>query len=192
MKGVAPIIVAAVFIGLLSLRANAISLPVSGSTEVEQQTKKLAKLLKRRGYAEVPLALCKTGLLDVKAKVDGVPMLLNLDTGANNINLDRASAERAKLVVKETEQRTSALGGTLQAGMTKIDRLSIKEVDVVAEAFVVDLSPMNAALKKRGDPPCDGVLGGSYLKHDSAVIAYAPPDSTYSGPTNERRISPSG
>lgn len=166
-----PRIIAAAAVGvLLALCPNALSQPVSGGSEAEQQAKKLATLLKKRGYVDVPLTLNKTGLLDVKVEVDGVAMLLVLDTGANNLNLDRESAKRAKLAVKETQEKTSALGGTVPTGVTKISRLSVGEIGGSAETYVVDFSPTNAWRKDCGDPPCDGVLGGSYLKHYSAVI----------------------
>jgi predicted aspartyl protease len=131
---------------------------------------RLAKLLKKQGYVEVPLTISKTELLDVKVEVDGVPMLLVLDTGANHLNLDRASAKRAKLVVKEIEEKTAAQGGTVPAAVTKIGRLSVGEIGGSAETYVIDFSPTNAWRKGRGDPPCDGVMGGRYLKDYSAVI----------------------
>jgi predicted aspartyl protease len=160
------IIAAAGVVVLVVLYPTVLSQPVSGKADHDQ----LAKVLKKRGYVDVPLTISKTGLLDVKVEVDGVPMLLVLDTGANNVNLDRASAKRAKLAVKESDEKTAAQGGTVPAGVTKISSLSVGEIVSPAESYVVDFSPTNAWRKGRGDPPCDGVLGGGYLKNWSAVI----------------------
>jgi predicted aspartyl protease len=175
MNNVPRYIATAAIVVLFAWCPSALSQSVSGGGDVEQLAKKLASLLKKRGYVEVPLTLNKTGMLDVKVEVDGVPMLLILDTGANNLNLDKASATRAKLAVKGTEEKTSALGGTVPADVTKISRLSVGEIRGAAESYVVDFSPTNAWRKERGDPPCDGVLGGGYLKHYSAVIDCARP-----------------
>lgn len=134
---------------------------------------KFAKWLTDRGYVEVKLAETKGGWLDVKVDVDGQAMLLVLDTGANNINLDRASAKRAKLTIKESEDKSSALGGDLPTGRTKIGKLAIGECASPFDAYVIDLSSVNASRKASDDPPCDGILGGSYLTHYSAIIDYA-------------------
>jgi predicted aspartyl protease len=164
------IIVAVCLAFLLASYSSALSQSASEGTDVERQSNKLATLLTKRGYVEVPLTLNKTGLLDVKVEVDGMPMLMVLDTGANNMNLDRASAKRAKLAVKEIEEKTSALGGTMPAGVTKITRLSVGDVKCPSETYVIDFSLINGRRKECGDPPCDGALGGSYLKYYSAVI----------------------
>jgi hypothetical protein len=49
-------------------------------------------------------------------------------------------------------------------------RLSVGGLTSDADAQVVDFSATNATRKERGDPLCDGILGGSFLKHYSAVV----------------------
>jgi predicted aspartyl protease len=168
------VLATAVIASLLAFCPNAVTQQAGGGGYAKEQAKELAKLLKKRGYFEVPLTLSKSGLLDVKVEVDGLPMLLILDSGANNVNLDRASAKRAKLAFTDVEEKTSALGGNIAASMAKIGRLAVGKVAGPGEIFVVDFSIVNAWRKERGDSPCDGILGGSFLKHYSAVIAYAP------------------
>lgn len=161
---------AAAIVVLIGLCPDALLQSSSGQGVAEGRAKKLSRLLTKRGYVEVPLTLNKTGLLDVKVEVDGVPMLFILDTGANNLNLDRASAERAKLTVKKVEEKTAALGGAVPAGVTKINRFLVGPVEGAAETYVVDFSYLQSWRKDHGDPPCDGVLGNNYLKQFSAVI----------------------
>jgi predicted aspartyl protease len=131
---------------------------------------RLGAVLKKRGYVAVPLSVGKAGWLDVKVEVNGTAMRLILDTGANNTNLDRQSAAGAKLEVEERKATTAAVGGTIPTGWTKTDRFAIGELKAPAEAFVVDFGPTNATRKSRGDPPCDGVLGGNCLAYWSAVV----------------------
>ena len=145
----------------------------SRPAEADPQAKKLARVLKKRGYVEVPLVPDKTGLLGVKVEADGQPMLLVLDTGANNTSLDGASAKRAKVEVKQTGEKTSGLGVLVPTGRAKVKRLSIGGVSSPAEVYVVDFSFLNGMRKEHGDPPCDGVLGSNSLKYYSALIDYA-------------------
>ncbi len=138
----------------------------------ERQTDKLGKLMKKQGYTAVPLTFYKTRLFGVPVTVNDTSMTLVLDTGANNTNLDRASALRAKLAVREVEEKSSGLGGTFKSGRARIDRFTVGGMSDAAEVFVVDFSPTNATLKGNGDPPCDGVLGSHFLERHGAVIDY--------------------
>jgi hypothetical protein len=132
--------------------------------------------MKQAGYVDIPLVLNENGLLDVKAEVDGQPMLLFLDTGdPTTISLDRLSAKRAKLAIKESEDKTSALGGSLAIGQTKIGRLSVGGLSRATDAQVIDYSPSNTTRKAYGAPACDGALGSRFLNLHAAVIDYAQP-----------------
>lgn len=149
---------------------------VAGQT-VETSTKvtasRLGNWLIEHGYVEVSLSKNKTGHLDVKVDANGTAMLLALDTGANNINLDRASADRAKLNTKDVTEKTAALGGVVSTGLTRMERFTVGTWTASWQAYVVDFKPTNDSRNKSGDPPCDGVLGGSYLFENSAIIDYA-------------------
>ena len=138
----------------------------------ELPAKRLSAWLERQGYTPVEISLNKCGWLDVNLNVEGTPMLLMLDTGANNLNLHRPSAERAKLPIRAVEVRAAALGGMLETGITKIPNLSIGGITSPAESYVIDLAPVNAFRERSGLGPCDGVLGGSFLAYWSAIIDY--------------------
>src|SRR6516162_10366294 len=111
---------AIVLICLLAFRAAGVAQPPPASAPESTSAKELARWLKQRGYVEVPLTLNKTGLLDVKGEVEGISALFVVDTGCNNINLDRSIAQRAKLEVKEIGKKTAALGETVATGQAKI------------------------------------------------------------------------
>ena len=172
MNNPARLVGAAAFLVLLMLRTSAVAQTPAKSRVVELPAKGLSGWLEERGYVPVPMSVNKGGWLDVKVEVEGLPMLLMLDTGANNLNLHRPSAERAKLPIRPVEEKTSALGGVLEAGTTQISKLSIGGISSPAESYVVDFAPTNTLRKQYGEPPCDGVIGGSYLVYWSAIIDY--------------------
>ena len=164
---------AIVLLCLLAFSASGKAQPPPAPAHESTPASALAKCLKKRGYAEVPLTLNKTGLLDVKEEVEGISALLVVDTGCNNVNLDRSIAQRAKLEVKEIGKKTAALGDTVATGQAKIAKLAVGELSSPGETFVVDFAHINALRKDHGDPPCEGLLGGSFLMYYSAVIDYA-------------------
>ena len=138
----------------------------------EAPDSQLAVWLKKEGYVEVPVTLNKTGLLDVKAEVEGIPTVFVVDTGSNNINLDRSLAKRARLTVKEVEEKTAAFRDTVATTQAKIAKLSVGKICSPAGTCVVDLGHVNGMRKENGDADCDGILGGSFLMYYSAVIDY--------------------
>jgi hypothetical protein len=161
-----------VLLFLLAPCAAAVAQPPLQPARQSTPAKGLAKWLKKRGYVALPMKLNKTGLLDVQAEVEGLHALLVVDTGCNNINLDRSIARRAKLAVKEVEGKTATFSATVATGRAKIAKLSVGNVSDPADTYVVDFALVNAMRKEHGDSPCDGTLGGSFLTYYSAVIDY--------------------
>ena len=149
----------------------------------------VGRALVRRGYVRVPLTPTKAGMLDLAAEANGVALRLVLDTGANNLNLDRAWAKRAKLAVEEVAEKTSGTGGVVSAGKAKIERLALGGITEPAETCVLDLGAVNALRKVAGDPPCDGILGGSVLNFYAAVIDY-PHHALYLRPRGRKAKAP--
>lgn len=172
MYNSARLVCAAAFFVLSMLPATALSQTPSRARAEESPAKRLSGWLEDRGYMPAPILVNKAGWLDVKVEIEGLPMLLMLDTGANNLNLHRPSAERAKLPIRKVEETTAALGGVLETGITKISKMSIGGITSPAESYVVDLAPTNVLRKRFDEPPCDGVIGGSFLAYWSAIIDY--------------------
>jgi predicted aspartyl protease len=143
-----------------------------GTVSAASPAIKLAPLLRKLGYVEVPLTVDKTGLLDARVTVEGVPMLFIVDSGAENMTLDLSSAKRAKLPIDKTEIQATGIGGSVPSGRTKVQHLLIGTIKTPTEAYVADFSTINAERKSRGDQPCDGALGGRFFKYFSAVIDY--------------------
>jgi predicted aspartyl protease len=153
------------------LRTAGLGQPNEKSGEVAP-TEKMAAALKNWGYKEVPLTLDKAGCPMLKVEVEGTPMLLLLDTGANALCLDRPSAKRAGLTPGGEKEKGSATGSALEIHRASIRRLSIGGSSVPAEAALFDYSAINALRKRRGEPPSDGILGGQFLTEHAAVIDY--------------------
>src|SRR5207248_936639 len=135
----------------------------------------LAALLKPKGYIEVPLILTKVGLLDIDVKVNGQPLLFILDTGAGNTVIDTTVAERLKLPIHKTDEKLSGVSGAKPLLRTNSVRVSVGPHSCEAVPVVDDLSPLNAQRKKRGTPPCDGILGNNILQDYGAVIDHSVP-----------------
>jgi predicted aspartyl protease len=135
----------------------------------------LPALLKPKGYIEVPLILTKVGLLDIEVKVNGQPLLFILDTGAGNTVIDEAVAGRLKLPIHETGQKLSGVSGAKPLKRSESVQISVGPNSCQAVPVVDNLSALNAQRKKRGTPPCDGILGNNILQDYGAVIDHSAP-----------------
>ncbi len=65
--------------------------------------------------------------------------------------------------------------GTADAAtqVTRLESLRLGEFATVPfEAWVMDLSAINAARTREGDRPCDGLIGAAFLDFHHAVIDY--------------------
>jgi TPR repeat protein len=97
-------------------------------------------------------------LIDVT--VNGYPLILALDTGAENFFLFRKTAERLDLTVIDSPDDTEVAPGKVKPGHTEKCRLSIIDIDFEADTYfyVLDLPPDSGA------PPVDGVIGWQNFK----------------------------
>ena len=110
----------------------------------------------------VPFSLANSpdDYLVFDAKINGRPIVLALDTGAENLIMFRNTAERLDLTVNDPPVDTELEPGRVRAGYTEKCRLSIADADFEADThfFVIDL-PFDS-----GTPPVDAVLGWSNMK----------------------------
>ena len=132
-------------------------------------------MLKPKGYIEVPLISTKVGLLDIDVKVNGQPLLFFLDTGAGNTVIDEAVAGRLKLPIHETSEKLSGVSGAKPLKRSESVQVSVGPNSCQAVPVIDDLSALNAQRKKRGTPPCDGILGNNILQDYGAVIDQSAP-----------------
>lgn len=124
----------------------------------------------------LPLERSPLGLLQVSAGVNGSPLTLLVDTGANATLLDRAWVASQLLEGEATEMGT--VGCVTVDGLDRVDvdylELGTIRVEGIRLA-IVDLSHVNRKLKQAGSPAVDGILGADVLTQRSAVIDYAEP-----------------
>lgn len=90
------------------------------------------------------------GILDVSCRLNGRPLLMHVDTGANYVFIFKSTAEREKLPVSEAPSDLT-FEGRRYLGVVKGCALTWGEDVFQTDAFVVDTPPPRA--------PFDGVIG---------------------------------
>lgn len=110
----------------------------------------------------------------VEIKVNGIPYVLVLDTGASKTAFDHHLLEQSGAVIAASERLSTGLGVTNMSSFTavitdiKIGDLHLSDFEVA----VLDLSTINDAYRQLNHPEVLGVLGGDILVKFSAVIDY--------------------
>ena len=132
----------------------------------------LGEYLAPFGYTSVPLRRGPTGHLQLDGAINGAAASFYLDTGAGKTVLDLAQTRLRGLPLVEAGRAAGGLGTAGAAAYrTVVGRLALQaaeETDLTVA--VVDLSHVNQALRARGAPPMDGVIGGDILEAREAII----------------------
>lgn len=133
-------------------------------------------MAREQHWVNIPLERSPLGLLQVAATIDGRPVVLLVDTGANATVLDRARATHRGFAGAASGRR--AVGCMGAGGVDLLDvRLDIGDVTVDPFRFsIIDLGHVNQQLEASGSAPVDGVLGADVLATRSAVIRYSEPE----------------
>jgi clan AA aspartic protease (TIGR02281 family) len=132
-------------------------------------------------YIQVPAHISADHYLVVSATVNGAACSLIVDTGAGATTLDTTRAAALGLPRPQTTGGPQTLGTGLGATRqpmwpVTVDHLKIGDLAIdSARIMVTDLSAINAALKRDGNPPADGVLGADILQQRAAVVDYRVP-----------------
>lgn len=130
----------------------------------------------QRQRVTIPLERSPLGLLQVSATIDGSPLTLLVDTGANATLLDRAWVTRQGLVGESTELGTVGCVTMDGIDMIDVERLELGAMRVEGVRLaVVDLSHVNRQFEQTGSTPVGGILGADVLTERSAVIDYSEP-----------------
>ncbi|HLJ94263.1 MAG TPA: aspartyl protease family protein [Gemmataceae bacterium] len=132
----------------------------------------LAAVLKQQQYVEVPLGRAKNGYLYVTGQAQGQPLLLYLDSGNTDNQLDDAVAVRFKLPRRRAEVGIIVAKETAPPDLVVLEALSLSGLQARIEASVSSLDSANRIRKANGEPPYDGILGAPFLKEKAAVIDY--------------------
>ncbi len=125
----------------------------------------------------------RTGHLRIDAQLDGHAGQLIVDTGASRTVLDRTKTLELGFLINELETLAGGLGTTTHALSICTLQHVVLGNDVAGDAehslvlgtrdiHVLDLTHVNAALEKAGDPAVFGVLGADIMFEHRAVIDY--------------------
>ena len=128
-----------------------------------------------QGYIAIPLRQSAVGHFEVRSIINGMPVVLILDTGASGTVLDRETAQRLELPLTETGTTGGGLGtAATEVATTRIASFAVGKLQLVDfTVAVIDFSHVNEALKKAGiDQRRDGVIGVDVLRRFQAVIDY--------------------
>ena len=137
---------------------------------------KLKTFLTKRGFTNIPLKANVVGHFEVEAKLNGVPIVLILDTGASGTVIDIGVANLMELDLKLQDTQGGGVGSqkmdihSFQAKSLVIGSMELTEIEI----YAMDLSHARASLSERGaDGEIHGILGADLLIPCEAVIDYA-------------------
>jgi predicted aspartyl protease len=123
---------------------------------------KLAAMLRRDGFTQVPLRLNADHHLEVNCSIDGVPLTMLVDTGSQFTFVDETIATKAGII---TDQLTTRIRGldSARRSIGRVRRLGIGDFEISdADICFVDLT--------KADHPSTYLLGISELISNSAII----------------------
>jgi len=129
----------------------------------------------KRQFVLIPIIRDKSNHIVVIAKLAGRPARFVVDTGAGGTAIDSGAVSRYKLKLSSASHEAGGLGSAakLMNYVAKHD-LTLSGLDLSnTKLLTVDLSHVNAGLKKKGVKPWVGILGADVLWSRHAVIDYS-------------------
>jgi len=127
-------------------------------------------------WVALPLERSPLGLLHVSGTINGSPITLLIDTGANVSLLDAAWVAGQGLAGERTESGTIGCVTVNGIDMIDVDCLELGAIRMEGiRLAVVDLSHVNRQFEQSGSPTIGGILGADVLAERSAVIDYSDP-----------------
>ncbi len=143
-----------------------------GNQTTSNVSSELSGLLRRRGYAEIPMKRLSISDFEITANVNGHRALWLVDTGAAITLLDTVISRRAGIKLNRTNFTVGgAGGGRRRIDIGIVENLKLSSMQVRSAVIAVsDISINNAALQEQGKPPIDGYLGADFLRERGAVI----------------------
>lgn len=125
-----------------------------------------------QGYEELKLFITSTGHITVSIPVNGKPCLFMIDTGAGATVIDRSKQDRFGLREIRTSDYAAGIGSFSRLiGTTAMMNINGHEMKVDS-LYLMDISFVNAELKKNRGRKVDGLLGADFLQKHHAIIDY--------------------
>jgi predicted aspartyl protease len=112
----------------------------------------------------------------IKPRINHMPGILIVDTGASNTVFDKTRIERLipDPKFKQVDKMSTGLGtSSMESHSVVIDQFQLGEILLrKLKVMVLDLSHVNASYEEMNLKAIDGVIGGDILKKYNAVIDY--------------------
>lgn len=134
----------------------------------------LRQFLEAAGFYRIPLQKLATGHYKCTVRVNDIPGIFIIDTGASSSCIGAAQAETFRLEQEDSEIKAAGAGAiNMQTQLARSNRLriggkSIRNVELV----IFDLTHVNQALAQAQETAVDGIIGADLLKKYRAVIDY--------------------
>ena len=128
----------------------------------------------KRQFVLVPILREKSRHIVVVAQLSGLPARFVVDTGANGTIVDGAAVSRYKLKLSKASRKGGGVGSvSMRLNYIAKHDLKISDLDLSdIKMLTLDLTHVNAGLKRAKVHPVVGVLGADVLWRRNAVIDY--------------------
>ena len=128
--------------------------------------------MSKQGYEELNLFITPTGHITTSILVNGKPCLFMIDTGAGATVIDRTKQDRFGLKLTHSSDYAAGIGSvSALAGTEAMMTINGQQIKVDS-LYLMDISFVNAELKKNQGRKVDGLLGADFLKKHHAIIDY--------------------
>ncbi len=129
---------------------------------------------KSQRFVVIPFIREKSGHITVVAHLAGRPARFVVDTGAGGTILDSQAVSQYKLKLSSASRKAGGVGSAaMRMNYVAKHDLALFGLDLSdTKLLTLDLSHVNAGLKKAKVEPVVGVLGADVLTHRRAVVDY--------------------
>ena len=126
------------------------------------------------GYVSIPLTRSHTGHIRIVGELNGLPVRLLVDSGANRTFIDLGRQDNFKMTMNSTYEKASGVGNSGSAVFIS-EQNTLKLSDIVirdVELALMDLNNFNISMVNARAEPIDGLLGADILSSYGAIINY--------------------
>ena len=129
---------------------------------------------KSQRFVVIPFIREKSGHITVAARLAGRPARFVVDTGAGGTILDSEAVSQYKLKLSSVSRKAGGVGSAaMRMNYVAKHDLALVGLDLSdTRLLTLDLSHVNAGLKKAKVEPVVGVLGADVFRRRHAIIDY--------------------
>lgn len=142
------------------------------TTQTAHPTSAADSCMSKQGYEELNLFITPTGHITTSILVNGKPCLFMIDTGAGATVIDRTKQDRFGLKTSCTSDYAAGIGSVSALVGTEATMTINGQTIKVDSLYLMDISFVNAELRKNQGRKVDGLLGSDFLKKHHAIIDY--------------------